>query len=201
MKIIKAIIQFFKKHPIIANLIYILLTGCVLLWITMLWLDSWTGHGEYREIPDVKGMTFEQASDALAEADLLAVLSDSVFKTDSKPGIVMDQVPKSNSTVKPGRAVYLTINAFSPRAVTVPNLTDISLRQARSIIEGLGIKNIRVVEVPSAYADLVIAVKYNGLPISGGARIPVSAALTIEVGKGSQPDDAGEEMIFDEETE
>lgn len=156
----------------------------------MAWLGWWTGHGEYREVPDVKGLSYENALDVLAEADLLAVLSDSIFNTDTNPGIVMEQMPRSNSTVKPGRSVYLTINAYSPRTVTIPNLTDMSLRQAQSIIEGLGIKAIRVVEVPSEYKDLVLNVKYNGLPISGGTRIPISAALTIEVGEGYSDTDS-----------
>ncbi len=185
-----SIIQFFKKHPIIANLLYIVIIGVLILWATMVWLGWWTGHGEYREVPDVKGLSYENALDVLAEADMLAILSDSIFNTDAKPGIVMEQMPKSNSTVKPGRSVYLTINAYSPRTVTIPNLTDMSLRQAQSIIEGLGIKNIRVVEVPSEYKDLVLNVKYNGLPISGGTRVPVSAALTIEVGEGYSDTDS-----------
>lgn len=189
-KIFVSIIVFFKKHPIIAHLLYIIITGIVILWGTMVWLGWWTGHGVYREVPDVKGLSYENALDVLAEADLLAVLSDSIFNNEAQPGLVMEQMPKGNSTVKPGRAVYLTINAYSPRAVTIPNLTDMSLRQAQSIIEGLGIKNIRVVEVPSEYKDLVLNVKYNGLPISGGTRIPVSAILTIEVGEGYSDTDS-----------
>ncbi len=189
-KIFISIIHFFKSHPIIANLVYIILVGIIVLWATMAWLCWWTGHGEYREVPDVKGLSYENALDVLADADLLTVLSDSVFNNDATPGIIMEQTPKGNSIVKPGRAVYLTINAYSPRAVIIPNLTDMSLRQAQSIIEGLGIKNIRVVEVPSEYKDLVLNVKYNGLPISAGARIPISAALTIEVGEGYSETDS-----------
>lgn len=189
-KIFVSIIAFFKKHTIIANILYIGLVGIVILWLTMVWLGWWTGHDEYREVPDVKGLSYENALDVIAESDLLAVLSDSLFKNDVSPGLVMEQMPKANSIVKPGRAVYLTINAYSPRTITMPNLTDMSLRQAQSIIEGLGIKNIRVVEVPSEYKDLVINVKYNGLPISGGARIPISAALTIEIGEGYSDTDS-----------
>lgn len=181
---------FLKKHPIIANLIYIVLTGCVLVWIALLWLDSWTGHGVYREVPDLKGMTYERAAEVLVASDLQPILSDSIFSNAVAPGQVVEQVPKAGSKVKPERAVYVTINAFSPRAVTVPNLTDISLRQAQSIIEGLGITDIRVVEVPSEYKDLVMSVKYNGLPISAGMRVPITASLTIEVGRGIEENDS-----------
>ena len=156
----------------------------------MLWLDSWTGHGVYREVPDLKGMTYERAAEVLVASDLQPILSDSIFSNAVAPGQVVEQVPKAGSKVKPERAVYVTINAFSPRAVTVPNLTDISLRQAQSIIEGLGITDIRVVEVPSEYKDLVMSVKYNGLPISAGMRVPITASLTIEVGRGIEENDS-----------
>lgn len=160
------------------------------MWIALLWLDSWTGHGVYREVPDLKGMTYERAAEVLVASDLQPILSDSIFSNAVAPGQVVEQVPKAGSKVKPERAVYVTINAFSPRAVTVPNLTDISLRQAQSIIEGLGITDIRVVEVPSEYKDLVMSVKYNGLPISAGMRVPITASLTIEVGRGIEENDS-----------
>lgn len=179
-----------KKHPIIANLIYISITGCILVWATLLWLNNWTGHGVYQVIPNVKGLDYTEASKALSNNNLQAILTDSVFNTEVAPGLVIEQTPKAGTTVKPNRSVYLTINAYSPRAVTVPNLTDISLRQARSIIEGLGIKNIRIVEVPSEYKNLVMCVKYNGLPLSAGMRIPVTASVTIEVGKGYEDGDS-----------
>ena len=166
--------RFLKNHPIIAHLIYITITGFIVMWITLMWLEHWTGHGDFREVPDIKGLSYNEAATVLAASDLQAVLSDSVF----------------NTKVKPERAVYVIINAYSPRTVTVPNMTDISLRQARSIIEGLGIKNIRVVEVPSEYKGLVMAVKYNGLPLSSGMRIPITAAITIEVGKGIEQGDS-----------
>lgn len=199
-KIFKRIAAFFKNHPIIANLIYIIITACIILWLTLIWLDVWTGHGDYREVPDVKGLTYDKASILLQGNDLQAVLSDSVFSNDVAPGQIVEQVPKPGAKVKPDRAVYIIINAYSPRAVTMPNLTDISLRQARSIIEGLGIKKINVVEVPSEYKDLVMCVKYNGLPISAGMRVPVTASLTIEVGRGYEEGDsiAAEELNVEE---
>ena len=189
-KIFSIIGRFLKNHPIIAHLIYITITGFIVMWITLIWLEHWTGHGDFREVPDIKGLSYNEAAIVLAASDLQAVLSDSVFNTKVTPGQVVEQIPKAGSKVKPERAVYVIINAYSPRTVTVPNMTDISLRQARSIIEGLGIKNIRVVEVPSEYKGLVMAVKYNGLPLSSGMRIPITAAITIEVGKGIEQGDS-----------
>lgn len=176
--------QFIVRHPIIVNMVLIVVVGFALLWGCLMWVDSWTGHGEYRVVPDVKGLPYSRAVEILEENDMIAELSDSLYDDTSAPGTVLDQVPKINSKVKPNRKVYLTITAFSPKNVSVPNLTDVSLRQAQSILEGLGITGVNVVKVPSEYKDLVIGVKFNGLPLAAGTRIPVTATVTLEVGEG-----------------
>ena len=80
--------------------------------------------------------------------------------------------------------MYLTIVAFSPELVTVPDFYNVSVRQARSMFEGLGIKEIREVPVISEFSGLVLGAKFNGVSLQPGARIPVSAIVTLEVGSG-----------------
>lgn len=185
---------FIKKHPILFNFLLILLAGWIVIWITLIVLDSWTGHGKYEVVPNMKGLSYSQAQKALLATGLQAELSDSVYDNSTAPGTVIEQSPRAKTKVKPGRVVYLTINAFSPKMVVVPSLMDMSLRQARSVLEGLGIKNIKESYVASEYKDLVMGVKFNGIQLKPGARIPATATVTIEVGQGF---DNSEE--FDEE--
>ena len=93
---------------------------------------------------------------------------------------MIEQNPKAGTIVKEGREVFLTIHAFSPKMVTLPSLTDISLRQARSILEGLDIKNIVERRVPSEFKDLVLAVRYKGARLQAGARVPAGARIELE---------------------
>lgn len=169
---------------ILINIILMMAVGAFLVWLSTIWLDSWTHHGKYLVVPDVKGMSYERALDKLESEGFEVELSDSVYDNKVRPGYVVDQNPKVNTKVKDGRLVYLTVNAFSPRTVTLPGLTDTSLRQARSILEGLGIKNVEVVEVPSEFKNLVIAVKRNGVRLATGARVPMNAKIVLEVGAG-----------------
>lgn len=176
--------NFIKKHPILFNFLLILLAGCGVVWITLVWLDIWTDHGKYEVVPNMKGLSYEQAATALRTAGLEPELSDSIYDDKTRPGTVLEQSPRTNTKVKPGRTVYLTVNAFTPKMISVPDLADMSLRQARSTLEGLGIKNIREHYVVSEYRDLVLAVKFNGITLQPGARIPASATVTLEVGEG-----------------
>ncbi len=159
--------------------------GIVILWIATLWLDSWTHHGEYLVVPDVKGKSFQDAKNTLVNEGFTVELTDSIYDTSTRPGTVVEQNPKVGTKVKDGRLIYVTINAFSPKSVTIPTLTDISLRQAQSSLQGLGINNITVRMVPSDFKDLVLKATRNGVPLSAGARIPVDSYIVLEVGDGN----------------
>ncbi len=161
-----------------------ILVGLAIAWMAMLWLDKWTRHGDTIIVPSVKTFSYVKASQTLEAEGLLAILSDSVYDKRTAPGTVIEQNPKAGTVVKEGREIYLTINAFSPKMVTLPSLTDISVRQARSILEGLEIKKVVEKRVPSDFKDLVLAVRYKGVRLSPGARVPVSATIELEVGEG-----------------
>lgn len=158
--------------------------GVLLLFLAMYWLDIWTAHGHEAAVPDVKSLSYNEARIRLEADGFEVVLSDSVYDRNARPGEVVEQNPKVGAIVKPGRTIYLTINAIAPKNVTLPALTDISVRQATSILQGLGINNIVETSVVSEFKDLVIAVKRDGVPLSAGARIPVNSTIVLEVGDG-----------------
>lgn len=151
------------------------------------WMDSWTSHGIDTKVPDVKGLSFAEASELLRKEGLTIELSDSVYDNKKAPGTVVDQTPRGNTKVKPGRVIYVTINAFSPRQVTLPQLTDISLRQAQARLKSIGIKpeNVDTVKVFCPNKDLlVLSVKCDGRPVNPGARVSINSRITLEVGDG-----------------
>lgn len=173
-----------------------IIVAVIIGWLAMLWLDVWTRHDDTITVPSVKSVSFAEASQRLEREGLVAVLSDSVYDKSTRPGTVIDQNPKVGTVVKEGREIYLTINAFSPKMVSLPTLTDISLRQAKSILEGLEIKKVVEKRVPSDFEDLVLAVRYNGTRLSPGARVPVNATIELEVGEG-KPDEFSDSISSD----
>lgn len=173
-----------KTRKIILNLLAMMGISLILIWLASLWLGLWTRHGHTVEVPSVRTLSYDQAIQTLEDQGLTVILSDSVYDTRTAPGTVIDQNPKQGTIVKEGREIYLTINAFSPKMISLPTLTDISVRQARSILEGLEIKNITERRVPSDFKDLVLAVRYRGNRLMPGARVPINARIELEVGEG-----------------
>lgn len=187
------------------NLLCMAAVAVLLAWLALAWLDVWTGHGRESVVPAVENRPCRAAVEALEAQGFAAEVSDSVYDSHTLPGTVVDQNPKAGTRVKPGRLVYLTINALSPRTVTLPRLTDMSLRQARAILDGLGLKNVTAVTVPSDFKDLVLGVVCGGHTVSAGARVAVNAPIVLEVGEGSDgfadnDSIAGDPALADEST-
>lgn len=187
--------NFFRKHPIILNLLLIIACGFLLVVAAMFGLDAWTAHGQVQVVPDVRALTIPEAERVLRDCNLRAEVVDSVYDTAVARGSVVEQVPPAANRVKPGRTVYLSINAFSPRQITLPELVGCSVRQARASLESMGFKDIREVRVPSDYRDLVLAVKSMGVTLRAGTKLPLSSAIVIEVGEGYSPEAAADSIM------
>lgn len=171
-------------HKVLLHLLIMLGVVVVIVFALNFWLDVWTHHGERIMVPRLVGLSYEDACKTIDDSDFHIVLQDSIYDSKAFPGQVLDQNPKDSTFVKEGRTIFVTINAFYARMVAVPNLKDISLRQAITTLEGLGLKNYVIKEVPSEYNNLVLSVSYNGKHLLPGTKLPLSAKLVIEVGKG-----------------
>lgn len=193
---------FLRNHPIIANIIYMILAVIILLWGVLIFLRFWTRHGETAIVPDVKGMTYSGAEAILSANKLTIEISDSIYERNLKPGTIVESWPKAGAVVKDGRPVYVTVTAFSTKQVSLSMpLTNVSERQAVSYLRGLGITDIRIVSVPSLYPDLVISARYGDTPITVGTVIPVTSTVTLEVGSGPAVEETEEELENEQVTE
>jgi beta-lactam-binding protein with PASTA domain len=170
---------FILKNVLIAIGIIVALS-----WITLIAVDFYTHHGEAEIIPDLRGSYVEEAEVILAKKGLYPVVIDSVYVRDKKLGTIIDQIPPVNSTVKRNRPIYLIINSRSVRQVTLPEINDVSFRQADAMLQSLGLSVSNTEYAPSEYKDLVIDVKYHGRSVLPGTRIPEGSSLVLVVGSG-----------------
>lgn len=182
----KTIVGFVKKHPIIANFIAICLTFIVLCLLTMLALNIFTEHGRYKTVPDVKRMPIDEAISRIENAGFKWEITDSTYNDSYPLGSVIEQDPKPNSQAKSLRTVYLSVNASSPRMLSVPVLNDLSLRQGESMLQGLGFKNISIVYMPSPYKDLILKVAVSGQEVISATKATKTASIVIYVGNGEE---------------
>ena len=170
---------FILKRLLLAIVIFV-----ALAWVTIALIDVYTHHGESETVPDLRGLYVEEADLLLNNHGLYSVVIDSVFVRDKKLGTIIEQIPAYNSTVKRNRPIYLIINSRQVRQIPVPDVNDVSFRQADAMLKSIGLNVSSVEYSPSEYKDLVIAIKYRGRNISSGMRVPEGSSLVLVVGSG-----------------
>ena len=88
---------------------------------------------------NVKGKQLEYAIDILSSEGHKGIVSDTLFSSAFKPGMVIDQYPSTNMKVKEGRTVRLTI-VTPEKSVMVPDLLGRSERSAELDIRQVGLE-------------------------------------------------------------
>jgi len=179
--------KFWNNHPIISNVLLIIASLCLLVWLTLCFLDLWTHHGDTTRVPNVIGMEYSRAVKSLQDADLKVVISDSVYTRDKPAGSIVDVVPQPDAVVKAGREVYVTIVAFSPEPITIDALlTDISWKQAEAYLKAKGLK-VEKTYVESQYPDVVVDIKCKGRSLALGSKVTIDDTIVLVVGRVPEP--------------
>ncbi len=182
---------FISRHPILANVLVIFLVAILGIWIVYISLQLFTKHGESNLVPKVENMSYTQAINVLHQHGFRVDIRDSIYKDDIKPGFVIEQFPKSGSRVKPGRKIFLYINAVHPKEVVIDDdnnpredaLKSFSFRQGMARLEELGFKNIRVVKVLGDN-DCIVKITANGRVVKKTQKVPLNAKIVVEVYDG-----------------
>ena len=181
-------ISFLKRRPLIANILYMGIVGIVLLVAVYIGLKIGTRHNRTIEVPNFMGMVIEDAYDVAERSDLQLIVRDSIFDVDLPGGTIVDQLPKISTirevTVKPGRKVYVTVNAYTRRKVDVPYVAKQTLRQALNQIERSGLTIAKLVyEADMTSTDYVIKqrVGNNEILPTSKRQAPVGTGVTLHV--------------------
>lgn len=169
-------------------IVAIAVIGIVIVYFS---IAIFTKHGESGRVPGVENMSYTEAIRTLHDHGFRVDIRDSLYQDDVKPGYVIEQFPKANSIVKPGRKIFLYINAVHPKEVVIDDdnnpredaLKSYSFRQGIARLEELGFKNIRVVKVLGDN-DCIVKITANGRTVKKMERIPVNSAIVVEVYDG-----------------
>ncbi|MBW7936670.1 MAG: PASTA domain-containing protein [Flavobacteriales bacterium] len=147
----------------------------------------YTHHNESIEVPDLTGLTLNDAKKLLEDKNLRVAIVDSVYEVPKEKkniayGEVVEQNPKPGEKVKRNRRFYIVIRSFSPPMVDMPNLIDLSLRQAIGILESKGLKLGRAIKKPGM--PPVMQQFYKDKAIKPGTKIPKGSAIDVWIGQG-----------------
>lgn len=179
MKGVKSIIQVFLNVAIVIALSYGLYH-----FIFNVWLDSYTNHNEFVEVPDLSKMKINDATAKLDELGLTYEVDSSRFDPNTKPFAIMDFYPTAQSRVKEGRRIFIKSNPRTYRPVDLPDLIGKSKRLALTQLEISGLKIGKIIYEPDLAKDAVLKILYNGKIVKAGEQLPRFATVDLVLGRG-----------------
>ncbi len=168
------------------NLLAMLLTLVVVIVGVFVFLNFYTHHGETIAVPDLRGQRTEVAMRKLEALGMRGEVVDTGYNPRELADVILDQDLEPGYQVKVNRLIRLTVNAASPRPVTLPDIADnCSLREAKMRLEILG---FRLTPIRRIRGDLdwVYAVEARGKQVRKGDKLNVNIPLTLVVGDGAE---------------
>jgi len=179
----KSAFRFLKDKWFYISLIIMMLLLVGALEFTFHYLSKFTRHGEEITVPDMVGMNYEKVLERYHD-DFNFLLLDSIYVKDFPEGAVYQQNPASGAKVKSGRNIYIIRTSIAPEIVTMPNLRNLSLRQAIVSLNSAGLKVDKLEFINYFARNAVVEQKMKGDVVEPGDDVVKGSAITLVVGYG-----------------
>lgn len=181
---LRRIVRYISERILLRNIVLAFLIIIFGLLIVLGALKIYTRHGHDLSVPDFTGFTLEDAILYATERDLRIEVLDSVYLDDFERGTVVDQHPIPGFKVKKSRKIFLTMNAVNAEKVAMPDLVELTARQARARLESVGLNTGEITYEPDIGINIVLAQKINGVNVPPGDSIVKGLAIDLVLGKG-----------------
>ena len=175
--------NFLTKRAFYINLLIIIALVVIIIEVAFVSLKGYTRHGEEIVVPDFVGLNCDSVLEQYSELFHFVML-DSVYSKSFPEGSFYQQDPLPNSNVKKGRNLYYVKVSEAPEKVVMPNLRNLSLRQALVLLKANGLKVSDLEYVDHFAKNAIVNQYFNGNVIEPGSEIIKGSAVKLQVGYG-----------------
>ncbi len=187
----KHFFKFLKSKVFLFQLGLALVVVVLLTFLTLQWLKNTTNHGEFVEVPDFSKMSVMEMREAVENAGLrYQVLDSSNYNPEFPRFSILEQNPPAGNKVKSNRKIYFTVNPSGYKKVTVPDIIQVTQRNARTMLHAVGLDVQRVTYIDELGKDMVYRMKYKGKHIKPGDKLPKTSKIELVCGNGTIPGSA-----------
>lgn len=182
---------FLKSRTFLINLGVAAAVLIFLAFLVMQWLETTTHHGEFVRVPDLAKMSVPDMRKALEDAGLRYEVIDSAnYDPDFPRFSIKEQDPLAGSQVKVNRKIYVTVNPSGYKKVTIPEIIQVTQRNAASMLRAVGLEVDKVSYIDELGKDMVYQIKYQGKYIKPGDKLPKTSRIELVCGNGTIPEQA-----------
>lgn len=170
----------FYKHLGIAIILSVILYGA-----TFVFLNIFTRHDKTILIPYLYGSTLSGIKNENLTNEFEIIITDSIYDITKEKGTIIQQNPLPYSKVKKHRKIYLTVVAGITEKILMPNLVDLSLRQALGTLETVGLQ-VGYLDYTQHFAEnAVLEQVFRGEIIKPDTLIEKRSRIDLVLGTGN----------------
>ncbi|MEM8763507.1 MAG: PASTA domain-containing protein [Bacteroidota bacterium] len=160
-------------------------------YLVLQWLKGTTNHGEFVEVPDFSKMSVMEMRKKVEDSGLrYQILDSSNYNPDYPRFSILEQNPTAGKKVKTNRKIYFTVNPSGYKKVTVPDIIQVTQRNAASMLRAVGLDVQRVSYIDELGKDMVYRMKFKGKHIKPGDKLPKTSKIELVCGNGTVPEKA-----------
>ena len=181
------ILRFLFSTSILKQLVFILLATFSIFLLISISLKIITNHNSYQKVPDLEGVPLTDLPNIMEKENLRYEVIDSArFVPTIRPMSVISHLPSAGIEVKENRKIYLTVNPSDFRKVTVPNLIQITKRNAESLLKATGFELGEFSYIDNIGKNMVLEIQYQGEKIEPGILLPKTSKIDLVLGNGKR---------------
>ena len=174
--------RVFIKQLFLATIIFsIIVLGSIVF------LFFYTNQTSRVIVPNLNGMNLDEIELVISKNKLrYEIIDSSFYNQDFDKNTVLEQIPVANKEVKKKRKIYLTTNPSSYGDVILPDLIQLTKRNAVSTLVALDLKIGDFIYEDNIGKDMVLDIKLEGESIESGSLIPKKSTVDLILGNGKK---------------
>lgn len=182
--------NFFKFLFSIAFLKQLILSTLVLImfvYLMLIALKVITYHNDTQEVPNLKGYSIINLEEIVKAKNLrFEIIDSSKYTSKFPPFSVIEHLPSAGQMVKKNRKIYVTLNPSGYRRISVPNVVQITRRNAEVTLKSVGFFIGKISYENNIGKDMVLKIRYRGKPLEPGTLLQKTAKIDLVLGNGKR---------------
>ena len=173
--------NFIKKHKVISIIISLILLFAISLGTTSLILNIF--RVEDVQIPNVVGLTKEQAEKKIEELNLKSEITEETYNDTIEKGLVISQTPTymSNYKIK-GKSTIGLVISLGQKIVKVPKVIGKTESEAREELENAELK-VEIIEEPNKKVEAGYVVNQD---VAANSEVGAGSTVKITISTGAE---------------
>ncbi len=181
------LIRFIFSSVFFKNIFYIFFLTVLIAFSVFFGLGYVTQHNKYVKVPELFGLNISEAIETAKNKSLnIKILDSAKFNPNYPPLTVLEQFPNHNKEVKKGRKIYLTLNPVGYKKMKVPNVIQITLRNAETLLNAVGFEVGELIYKNNIGKDMVLEIRHEGKKIEPGHALQQRKKIDLVLGNGKR---------------